>query len=83
MPSKPNLQACWNTVGPSPSVCSLNTMPAAEPASNRASFALRSPSGSGRSRAMADVPSSRPGYDPWQVRPPITVAVQFGTSLPA
>jgi hypothetical protein len=47
MPSSPNLQACWNTVAPSSSVCSLNTMPAVEPASSRASFALRSTSGKG------------------------------------
>jgi hypothetical protein len=31
MPSNPNLQACSNTVGPSSSVCSLDTMPAGEP----------------------------------------------------
>jgi hypothetical protein len=47
--SSPNPQACWNTTAPSRSVCSLNTMPAAEAARNRASLALRSFSGGGRS----------------------------------
>ena len=29
MPSSPSLQACRNTVAPSPSMCSLNRMPVA------------------------------------------------------
>jgi hypothetical protein len=40
MPSNPNLQACSNTVAPSSSVCSLNTMPAVEPAKGDEPFVL-------------------------------------------
>jgi hypothetical protein len=47
MPSRPILQACRNTVAPSSSVCSLNSMPAGARASSRASLALRSLSGLG------------------------------------
>jgi hypothetical protein len=42
IPSSPSLQACRNTVAPSASVCSLNTIPSGFRASSLASFALRS-----------------------------------------
>src|SRR5437667_11266891 len=45
MPSSPSLQACLNTVGPSPSMWSLNQMPWPTPARTVASVALRTSSG--------------------------------------
>ena len=46
VPSRPSLQAWAMTVGPSPSICSLNRMPGSALASTRASVALRTSSGS-------------------------------------
>src|SRR6266480_5501817 len=45
MPSSPILQACANTVGPSPSMCLLNRMPGPTLARVEASAALRTSSG--------------------------------------
>jgi hypothetical protein len=55
MASNPNLQACWKTAAPSSSAISLNTMPAVEPASSLANFALRSPRSSGRRSFPVDL----------------------------
>src|SRR5262245_21106143 len=41
MPSRPSLQAWAKTVGPSPSMCSLNRMPGLAVATRAASVALR------------------------------------------
>src|SRR5437763_1282219 len=46
MPSRPSLQACPNTVGPSSSRCSLNRRPGAARASTLTRVALRTASGS-------------------------------------
>src|SRR5262245_55481150 len=48
MPSRPSLQAWAKTVGPSPSICSLNRMPGLALATVDASVALRTASGSRR-----------------------------------
>src|SRR5262244_4499496 len=48
MPSRPILQAWAKTVGPSPSICSLNRMPGWALATIDASVALRTSSGSRR-----------------------------------
>src|SRR5215831_3344406 len=48
MPSRPSLQAWAKTVGPSPSVCSLNRIPRLALATIDASVALRTSSGSRR-----------------------------------
>src|SRR5262249_25303617 len=48
MPSRPSLQAWAKTVGPSPSICSLNRMPELALATIDASVALRTSSGSRR-----------------------------------
>src|SRR5262249_22582846 len=48
MPSRPILQAWANTVGPSPSICSLNRMPEPALTTMDASVALRTSSGSRR-----------------------------------
>jgi|ERR1700730_1110056 len=48
MPSSPILQAWAKTVGPSPSICSLNRMPGPALVSTLASVALRTSSGSRR-----------------------------------
>src|SRR6516164_5432562 len=48
MPSRPSLQAWAKTVGPSPSMCSLNRMPEPALASTLTSAALRTSSGSRR-----------------------------------
>src|SRR5262249_24568875 len=48
MPSRPSLQAWAKTVGPAPSICSLNLMPGAALPTIDASAALRTSSGSRR-----------------------------------
>src|SRR5690349_17533623 len=48
MPSRPNLQACRNTVSPSPSICSLNRTPAPASAKIISSVALRRSKGARR-----------------------------------
>src|SRR5215475_6999275 len=48
MPSRPSLQAWAKTVGPSPSICSLNLIPGLALATIDASAALRTSSGSRR-----------------------------------
>ena len=53
MPSRPSLQACANTVGPSCSICSFSRRPEAARAITLASVAFRTSSGSRRRSSRA------------------------------